>query len=78
MKRPRLGEPRPLKAGTAPPQLFDGDGDDVGLHRRIKRDVALVGEHVLQRVLAGRKLDRPFGLRLAVVDVLGIGRESAV
>ena len=34
-------------------------------------------EHVLQRVLAGRELDLRLGLRLAVVDVVGVGRDRA-
>ena len=53
----------------------DGDRDLLGRHHRIERDVQVVTQHQLQRVLARRQRQRGFGLALAEVpDVVG-GRQ---
>jgi hypothetical protein len=69
LRRHRVGR---LRAGRI---RLHGDGDDLGLDRRIEGNVGPVAEHELQGVLAGRQRHGGFGLALAEMDMLFVDRD---
>ena len=53
-----------------------GDGDDLGLDRRLERNMGPVAEHELQRVLAGRQCHSGLGLAFAEVNMLLVDHDG--